>query len=351
MKQFYGTSASGDLREASNGLACPKLIMLMSNEAQFIKHVQELERMYPGVPSIGCVAMTYGKKVTEKGVGLVAFTEDVTVVTNVLEEASVMPVKYIRRLEQDMRKVNAASKDTVCIDFCTGNDACMVTTIYSALGKKDIQLVGGTSGCKLVSVNGRVYEDAAVYALVKNAGRKVKVYKENLYRPLDEHRLIASKTQRSEYILNELNAKPAKQVYQNILKIKESDILSQTFKNPIGKLVGKDMCIISIKEVIGNALVCYRQVNESDVLTLLELGDPKQIVEETIANIRKDFQHISAVFSINCILRYLWFSDNHYIQNYLDTMGTLGNHVGFIGNGEHFNSQFVNQTMTCVVFE
>ena len=39
------------------------------------------------------------------------------------------------------------------------------------------------------------------------------------------------------------------------------------------------------------------------------------------------------------------------MMDYLKEMGTLGNHAGFVGYGEHYNNQFVNQSMTCVVFE
>lgn len=67
-------------------------------------------------------------------------------------------------------------------------------------------------------------------------------------------------------------------MYEDILHIKEKDITTQTFKNPFGKVQGDDVCIISIKEVVGN-------------------------------------------------------------------------HAGLIGYGEHCNNQFVNQSMTCVVFE
>ena len=38
-------------------------------------------------------------------------------------------------------------------------------------------------------------------------------------------------------------------------------------------------------------------------------------------------------------------------QEYLRDMGALGNHAGLVGYGEHYNNQFVNQSMTCVVFE
>ena len=135
------------------------------------------------------------------------------------------------------------------------------------------------------------------------------------------------------------------------LGIKESDIEKQTFKNPFGKIVGDDLCIISIKEVSGNALACYRQVNDSDVLCFLELKDYKKIAEETIDRIHNDFQRVSAVFSVNCLFRYLLFVENNNLQDYLKTMSTLGSHAGLVGYGEHYNNQFINQSMSCVVFE
>ncbi len=84
---------------------------------------------------------------------------------------------------------------------------------------------------------------------------------------------------------------------------------------------------------------------------MLELGDYKQIVKDTIRAIKNDFPKISAVFSVNCLFRYLLFSDNNYMDEYLQEMSALGNHVGLVGYGEHYNNQFVNQSMTCVVFE
>ena len=98
-------------------------------------------------------------------------------------------------------------------------------------------------------------------------------------------------------------------------------------------------------------MACFRQVNDSDVLIMLELGDYKAIVRNTIQTIRKDFTKISAVFSVNCLFRYLLFTDNQYMDDYLRDMSTLGNHAGLVGYGEHYNNRFVNQSMTCVVFE
>lgn len=351
MKQFFGMSQSGSLQEAVQGLKNPQLIMLLSNSEQFEDHVKKLESLFPHIPSIGCIGMSYDTRIVEKGVGIIAYYDGVNAVANVLEEVSVMPVKYIARLQKDIHTINSSSRDTVCIDFCSGNDACVLTTISSALKRSNISLVGGTGDGGKVSANGKVYQDAVAYALVKNLNGKVKTYKENIYHQLGNYRFVASGTDKANYRLGQLNGKSARQVYQDILHVTEEQIATQTFKNPFGKINGNDTCIISIKEVSGNSLVCFRQVNDSDVLILLELGDYRQIVKDTIQTIKHDFPKISAVFSVNCLFRYLLFSDNNYMREYLMEMSVLGRHAGLVGYGEHYNNRFVNQSMTCVVFE
>ena len=351
MKQFYGMSQRGNLDEALQGLYQPQFIMLFSNNDQFERHVAELEKRFPGVPSIGCIGMSYRTGVVERGVGVVAFSDGVTAAANVLEGASTMPVKYIHRLEQDMQTVGGSQRDTVCIDFCAGNDACVLTTINTVLRKRGISLMGGTGDQGQVSANGRIYQDAVAYGLVRNQNGRVKTYKENIYHQYGDYRFVASNTDRANYILGSLNGKPAKQVYQDILHVSDREILTRTFQNPFGKLNGDDTCIISIKNIHGSALACFRQVNDSDVLILLELGDYRATVQDTIRQICHDFPRRSAIFSVNCLFRYKLFSEHGYMDSYLREMSALGSHAGFVGYGEHYNNRFVNQSMTCVVFE
>ncbi len=211
--------------------------------------------------------------------------------------------------------------------------------------------MGGTGDAGKISVNGRIYEDAVAYALVKNNKGKVKTYKENIYRKMKNFRFIASKTDKSKYIIGALNGHPAKKVYQSILHVTDKEILTRTFKNPFGRVTGDEVYIVSIKDVQGDSLVCFRQVNDSDVLVLLELRDYKEITKETIEKIKKDFAKPSAIFSVNCLFRYKLFNNNNYMRQYLNEMGTLGSYTGFVGYGEHYNNQFVNQSMSCVVFE
>ena len=240
MKQFYGMSQRGNLDEALSGLRNPEFIMLLSNNDQFEAHVKALEQRFPGVPSIGCTGMCYQTAVVEKGVGIIAFSDGVTAAAGVLEEVSTMPVKYIQRMERDMQAVGGSGGDTVCIDFCAGNDACVLTTMHTVLHKRGVPLVGGTGGEGRISANGRVYADAVAYALVRNRGGRVKTYKENIYHQLGDYRFIASDTDRANYILGALNGKPAKQVYKSILHVTDEEILTRTFQNPFGKVNGYD---------------------------------------------------------------------------------------------------------------
>ena len=353
MKQFIGTSQSGNLEEAVRGLEHPRfLIICVSDKEQFQEKVQQLEERFPHVPSIGCVGQSYGQTcIIEKGLMVTAFCGEVTAIANVLTDVSSMPVKRIRHLEKDVQTIGGNGTNTVCIDFCSGNDETVLTTISTVLRKKDISLTGGTAWEGLVSCNGVVYEDACAYALVKNDKGKVKVYKENLYQPTDK-RFLVTKSIPSKYIICELDGRPAETVYLNELGITNRAMSNQTFTNPLGHCIGDDIFIVSIKESMGNqTFSCFRKVNPKTTLSILQIGDIPQVVDETIAQIRQDFPRISGVFSINCLFRYLLFQEHRFVKTYFQNMGNLGPHSGLIGLGEHYNEHHTNQTMSCVVFE
>ncbi len=349
MKQSFYKSDSGDLNSLLGQLSGANMLLMITTNDRFEMHVKQLHTKYPDIPSIATTGHFYGSTLREGGVGIVALS-GVKAAAGVLRSVSTMPMRDIHEFENNVRSVNANSHNTVCIDFCSGNDAMTIAAMNTVLKKSNISLMGGTAFDGKVAVNGVVYEDACAYAIIRNEGGKVKVYKENLYRPMDDRRFIASGTDRSRYYIGELNGKPAKAVYMNEFGISERDISKQTFSNPFGKITGDEICIISLKEPSGNGLCCYRQVNDSDVLTLLSIGDHAEITADTMSRIRADFSNISGVFAVNCAFRYLYFKEHNFLGSYLASMSKLGSFCGFVGNGEHYNDQFINQTMSCVVF-
>ncbi|URZ16645.1 FIST N-terminal domain-containing protein [Clostridium felsineum] len=350
MKQQIGTSSTGNLSEAVKGFFNPSLIILLSNENKFKGHVEELEQLYPGVPSIGCICTSYTKFFTiENGITVIAFSDCVSVAANVILELSSMPVKYISRMENDIKKVKAESENTICIDFATGNHSCLMTTLGSILENKHISLIGTGVDCNMVSCNGVIYEDACAYVFIKNNGR-LKAYKETIYKPTDL-KMVVTKADSKKYILYELNGKPAESVYCDYLNISPNEMNTQYFRNPLGKWVGDEFCIMGIAQLQDKSLQCYKRINNTDIISILELDDYKKVINNTVTSIKNDMHHISGIFSMNCTGRYTFFGNVNYWKEYLKTMNFADNHVGIVAMGEHFNSQHVNLTMVCFAFE
>ena len=80
------------------------------------------------------------------------------------------------------------------------------------------------------------------------------------------------------------------------------------------------------------------------------MKDIKTIVQQTVDKIHNDMPSVSGILSVNCVFRQQLFENNGYLQDYLDEM-SFAPHCGFFGYGEHYNGQFVNQSMSCAVFE
>ena len=93
------------------------------------------------------------------------------------------------------------------------------------------------------------------------------------------------------------------------------------------------------------------KVNSMDILTIMQLMDYNEITQNTLDEIKNDFPNGAGMFSVNCIFRYLLFEQKKYMNEYLGKVAKVGSHAGLIGLGEHYNTQHVNQTMSCFVFD
>lgn len=353
MKQMCGYSKNGDVDQALKGIQNPKAIIFFADENHVGKAADEICKKFPNTVSIGCVGQSYaGRNVYEDGLLIIGY-EGVDAVSGVIENVGTMPLASIETFKKDVQKIQAGRNDTVCVDFTTGNDAELVTTMNIALLPKGISLVGGTAWEDTVACNGKIYHNACVYLLLRNLGGKIKTYKENLYdlHP-DSARYVATKVDPAQCALYELNGQPAQKVYGDMLGIKGTVSPDQTMQNPLGRIIGDEIYLVSLKEMVGNGgFTCYKKINAMDIITLMELKDMDQIVDDTLREIRSDFSHVQGMFSINCIFRHLLFKEKHFEDQYLQSMEALGSHVGLIGLGEHYNTQHVNQTMSGFAFE
>ena len=281
MKFAYGSSKKGDVSEALRTITEPAALFFSVAKEDMLERVaSEIEKTFPGVASIGGVGQAYiDRQFFDAGITVIAMKENIKVVADVLEQASVMPIKYIRRLENAVRAVGGERGNTACFDICSaGADVRAVTTLSDYL-------------CRL------------------------------------------------GYDTSELG-------------IGRDKITTQTFKNPFGHVCNNDTYIVSIKGVESDgSITTFRPANRMDFLTILSMGDYREVVQDTIARIKSDLGGASAVLSVNCLFRYIMFNDENYWDSYLSEMCRSFSHAGMVGVGEHYNTQFVNQTMCCLAFE
>lgn len=358
MKITYGMSKEGNTKAALRAVKEPSAILFfVTKEEELEKTAQEIESYFPGIPSIGAVGSSYGNKDTlVEGVTVVALSDGIEAVANVLEEADRRPVKYIRRLEADIDKIEAVEGQTACFDICcAGTDMKSITTLNSLLSARNIELAGGTSDSQTIAANGKVYANGCAYLLLKNQNGRIKAYKENMYRPMEDERmrLLVTDAVPHDYKLRELDGKPAGQVYRDILGITKEEAATQTFKNPFGHILGTETYIISIKDIDeeGN-VTTFRPTNTLDILTIMERDDFRSVADNTVERMKEDLGSVSGVLSVNCLFRYIMFHDQEdFWDEYLSRMSRDFQHAGFIGVGEHYCSQFVNQTMCGLAFE
>lgn len=362
MKTFVGNGKGSGitaLEEATRGLTNPSGIIFSAPYARIQETASYLAEKYKGIPAIGAI----GTKIVNQDTGtenivVTGFFEDAKISGGVIENLDRCPVETVSDLERTVSLVSPGKEDTVCLEFCTNDEEKLVTTMNAVFGKKGISLVGGTvyedgEGKKsVVAYNGQIYENACVYLLIKNTTGKVKVYKENIYKKKNDISHFATKVDVKNKGLTELDGKSAASVYSQELGVRKEKIVDNVFQNPIGRVVGDQVFVSSMKEVGKNGEIYnYKRINKNDCIYFLELGDYKKIGKETREMISSSLRHVSLVFSINCFYRYVLFQNEHYTQEYARGMASIGTHFGVVCGGEQFNNQHVNQTMLCAVFE
>ncbi len=357
MRFEYGSSKKGDVAEALKDIKQPVALFFSVASEEMLGHVaSEIEKKFPGIASIGGVGQAYiDRQFFGEGITIIAMIGTVKVVADVLEQASVMPMKYIRRLENAVKEVGGEPGRTACFDICSaGVDVRAVTTLSNFLCPSGYDLAGGTSNSESVACNGKVYKDACAFFIFKNLSGKIKSYKENIYvhPQKDKKQFMVTEADPLHYRIRSLENISAEKIYTSELGISRDMITKQTFKNPFGHICGSDTYIISIKGVEADgSIITFRPANKLDFLTILSRGDYREVVQNTISKIRNDFGKEAAILSVNCLFRYIMFSKDNYWDHYLSEMCRNFSHAGIVGVGEHYNTQFVNQTMCCLAFE
>lgn len=366
IKYKFGKSETNDLNEAIKAAnletSNPSLILFFSGVDKFEEHAKGMKERFPEAITMGSTTFaTFCKEgAFKETLVILAFEEGIRCQASLLEEVDRYPLKYIERVKE-CASTFQKPENTICLEFSSALISCeelVLSTLNAVLSKKKIPVFGGSSGDKgkaekaFISLNGKVYQDACAFVMIENLGGKIKLYRENIYKPT-KHYLKSTKVDVRKRIVYEYNNKPAAKVIADALGTTLEQLPKYLDSYPMGRIIGNEMYIVANNSVLnGSAMEYHARIYNNSQVVLLEPDDYKKVIQHTLDQVKKECGKPSFTLMVNCLARSLLFESDGYLNEFATHVGhNLGDYIGFAGYGEQLNEQHFNQTMVLAVFE
>lgn len=348
--------------EATRDYIKPKLIIFFSDIGNFKEYTKILNAQFPKSNIIG--SSTYiglcKHGGIRKGIVAVGIEEGIECSGGVLENIDKYPLIHAKRIEESLRKFKHLDQ-MVCLEFTSGlinSEESALTILNSILGEKDIPVFGGSAGddlkagYTLVSYNGQVYKDSCVFVLIRNEIGKIKIYRENIYKPMEKVH-VATKVDTFKRIVYEFDHRPAAQVMADDLGISALELPKYLGHHPWGRVMGGDIFITANREILkNNALAFHARVYKNVQMILLEEENYRSINEKTLSKIHSEFPKASFAVVVHCLARSLLYESNGDMEKLCKSLGrSISPFIGISGYGEQEGTHNFNHTMVIAVFE
>lgn len=366
MKYKIATSNNPDIniaiQEATSELESPKLILYFSAVDVFQEISIEIKKRFPDAVTMGattfaafCHDGAYKDTIIVLGIEGGILCE-----ADVLEEVDKYPLKYVSRVEKAADKFHHP-ENTICLEFSSALISCeelVLSTLNSVLAKKKISVFGGSAGDRgkaektMISLNGIVYENACVFAMIENLNGKIRLYRENIYKPT-EHYFTSTKVDVRNRIVYEYDNKPAAKVMADALGISMKELPKYLDSYPVGRIIGNEMYIVANNAVVNDSTMVYHaRIYNNSQIVLLEPDSYQTVIKKTLNKVKQECSKPSLTLMVNCLARSILFEGDGFLNDFALEVGeTVGNFIGFAGYGEQLNEQHFNQTMILAVFE
>lgn len=354
---------SACVEEVTKQFSNPNIILYFSPANQFEEYTRLLHEKFPDSICMGAsviVGIT-GNGAIKQGLTAMALCDGIKASAGVLADADTYPIKYVQNVKDCVKKIGA-HKNTVCLEFTTAfccAEESVLSVLNSVLMDCDIPVFGGSAGndtkdtITYVGLNGQVYSNSCVFALIHNERGAIHLFRENIYKPMNDHVLVATKVDYVKRIVQEYNHEPAAKAFAKELGVAENQVSKYFDTHPMGRIFGNHMYITAnCAEVEGKGISYHARIYNNSQTVVLEPDDYRRVGRETMEKIRQEVPRPSFSIMCHCLARTLLFDGEGYLQEYVKTMGNvLGDYVGFSGYGEQLRRQQLNQTMIVVVFE
>lgn len=343
----------------------PLLVIFSSDYDNFDHYSGLFHEKFPDAQVIGTTSFTNycSAGCGRSALSALAVYEGVECESGVLFDVKRCPIRHrsvVEKAYDDICLTGTQGKDICCLEFTTAFGKCeelVLDTFYSVTGR-NVPVIGSSAGVRegtersFVSLNGKVYDEACVFVLIKNLHGRISVIRENTYRPT-VHFFTVTSVDSEERRIFELDGRPAAPYLSEIMGIDMHDLIRDLWRHPLGRIYS-DNIYITDGEHIGRdgSLSMYSHVYNCTRTILLEPDDVGHVRDRLFGKIADISYDPSFSFAINCAFDFDIFADKGVTKPFLDELkDRIGVFSGVSGCGEQVDMNHVNKTMLIVMFE
>ncbi len=359
-----GTGQEADLEcslaSAAEAVRNPQMILFYCKPGTLEQVATYFAQRFPDIPSMGLcsTSVVHDGVVDSPDVLLMSFEEEYDIACGLIRDVHECPVQHIYQFQKDVESVNAGEEDTVCLEYCTGNEEMLVTTLNAVLDKHGIPLIGATAfegvermGFAEVSFCGIVCRNACIYAVIRNRCGKIRTYYENIYMrtELIVHQVTKADVDKRSII--EIDGRPAADVYCDVVQVPRDQIVEMNQRYPFGRVLGNNIFVADVAKVMPDGtLYCNKRLNPNDAISFMDYGRYQEIARETIDKVQHENRNIYFTLTGDCIHRYWLYEQDKFLDRHAQNLIRLGHHAGNVCGGEQYQHQHINQSMVMIVF-
>lgn len=362
--QSTATDTRTAVRELYEGIVQPDMALVMffcSSAYDLELLASELNRLFQGVPVIGCTSagnlgdIAYGKQALTG----VSFPRSACTVATAChhdlqafgaQQAQSMLDTLYKQLEQQGQEVVPASCFAwQLIDGMSKREEVVTRMLQGALGK--IPLVGGSAGDDMhfkktwVFCDGAFHSNSVALALVHTT-LPFHIFMTQHFEPMQD-RLVVTEADAPHRIVKELNGLPAAEEYARCLGVAADELNDLLFSDrPVVVTIGNGHYVRSIQRVLPDSQLCFYCAIEDGVVLRIARG------VDLLGNLQQQFQQLrerlgtpSLILGCECTLRKVEV-ERLGLAEALQQLLAENRVIGFCSYGEQYRGVHINQTFT-----
>lgn len=343
----------------------PSLVLFFSDDELFPDVARELSRRFPAATVIG--ASTFASfspgGLCRHGLNVAALEGGVHVSSGLIREVTRHPGLIYDDVVRDalaaIEPGGVAVGETCCLVMNpsgTASEELVLDVLARALDGTGIPVFGGSASSDVcvrgsVSLDGNVYSNSSVFALVSIEGEAIDICQENVFRPMGGgFRVTGSDVGRRT--LHELDGRPAADVLCEALGVEPDGLAAALAEHPLGRVPKGQLFIDEVERIAGDGgIVTYCRILEGSEVVLLEARDFPTTMGDTLERIHAHLDRIDFALAVNCFSRTQMYLRNGWMDEFCERMsGSLGSYVGLTSHGEQLGRYQLNLTLLVLSF-